>query len=203
MDKIFLYWDNSNIFISAQDVAAEREGWGARSRVRIHFPAIIKLARRQRPIERALAVGSVPPELRGVWNRLEAEGIEVQLFERGKLGGQEQGVDQALQTAMLRDAIDNNGDPGIAVLLSGDGAGFADGCGFHADLERMHKKGWRIEILSWRHSCNHRMQEWAEEKGRFIALDDFYLCVTYLEEPRPGQPWAEPRAPQPLPALES
>lgn len=33
------------------------------------------------------------------------------------------------------------------------------------------------------------------------ALDDFYPCVTYLEEPRPGQPWAEPRAPQPLPAL--
>lgn len=67
---------------------------------------------------------------------------------RGKLGREEQGVDQALQTAMLRDAIDNNGDPGIPVLLSGDGAGFADGCGFHADLERMHKKGWQIEILS-------------------------------------------------------
>lgn len=61
MDKIFLYWDNSNIFISAQDVAAEREGWGARSRVRIHFPAMVKLACRQRPIGRALAVGSVPP----------------------------------------------------------------------------------------------------------------------------------------------
>ena len=76
MDKIFLYWDNSNIFISAQDVAAEREGWGARSRVRIHFPAMKELACRQRPIGRALAVGSVPPELRGVWNRLEAEGIQ-------------------------------------------------------------------------------------------------------------------------------
>lgn len=112
MDSIFLYWDNSNIFISAQGLAAEREGWGARSRVRIHFPSMIQLARRQRPIGPALAVGSVPPELRSVWKGLEAEGIEVQLFERGKLGGQEQGVDQALQTAMLRDALDNNGDPG-------------------------------------------------------------------------------------------
>ena len=117
MDKIFLHWNNSNILISAQDVAEEQEGWGARSRVCIHFSTMIGLVRRQRPIERALAVGSVPPELRGVWNRLEAEGIEVQRFERGKLGGQEQGVDQALRIAMLRDAIDNNGDPGIAVLL--------------------------------------------------------------------------------------
>ena len=202
MEKVFLYWDNSNIFHSAQSLAQEREGWSARSRVRIHFPTMVRLARQQRPIQRALAVGSVPPELRQVWYRLEAEGVAVQLFERGQLEGREQGVDQALQTAMLRDAFDNNGDPGIAVLLSGDGAGFADGCGFHADLERMHKRGWRIEILAWRHSCNRRMREWAEAKGRFIALDDFYECVTYLEEPQPGQPVAAPRAPQPLPALQ-
>ena len=62
-------------------------------------------------------------------------------------GGREQGVDQALQTAMLRDLSDNNGDPGTAVLISGDGAGFDDGCGFHADLERMHRKGWKLK--SW------------------------------------------------------
>ena len=178
IDRIFLYWDNSNILISAQALAAEREGWGARSRVRIHFPTMMRLARRPRPIGRALAVGSVPPQLRSVWNSLEAEGGDGQLFERGQLGGREQGVDQALQTAMLRDLSDNNGDPGTAVLLSGDGAGFDDGCGFHADLKRMHRKGWRIEILAWRHSCKNRMREWAEEKGRFIALDDFYPCVT-------------------------
>lgn len=47
MDKI--YWDNSNILISAQDVAEEQEGWGARSRVRIHFSAMIGLVRRQKP----------------------------------------------------------------------------------------------------------------------------------------------------------
>ena len=50
--------------------------------------------------------------------------------------GREQGVDQTLQTAMLRDAFDHNGSPGIAVLLTGDGSGFVDGVGFHADLER-------------------------------------------------------------------
>lgn len=26
MDKVLLYWDNSNVFISAQDVAIEHEG---------------------------------------------------------------------------------------------------------------------------------------------------------------------------------
>ena len=193
MDKAFIYWDNSNLFISAQEVAVEREGAAARSRLRIYFRNLLELARGGREIEHATAVGSVPPELRHVWNRLENEGVKVQLFERGTIQRGEQGVDQALQTAMLRDGFDYNGDPGIAVLLTGDGAGFHEGAGFHADLERMRQREWRIEVLSWRHSCNRRMREWAEQHGKFIALDDFYDSITFLEQPAPGQPIADPR----------
>ena len=76
------------------------------------------------------------------------------------------------------------------LLLTGDGSGFADGVGFHADLERMHRRGWRIEVLSWRHSCNRRMREWAEQNGSFVALDDFYDAITFLEPPLPGEPVA-------------
>ena len=193
MDKVFIYWDDSNIFISAQQAAAELESDAVRYRVRLHFRNLLALAAAGRDIEHAVAVGSIPPELRHIWNRLENEGVTVQLLERGAIQGREQGVDQALQTAMLRDAIDNNGDPGIAVLLTGDGAGFDSGVGFHADLERMRRRGWRIEVLSWRHSCNRRMREWAEQYGVFIALDDFYDSVTFLEPPAPGQPIANPR----------
>ena len=187
MDKVFIYWDDSNIFISAQQVAIDREGEAVRSRVRIHFRNLLELARAGREIEHAVAVGSIPPELRHVWNRLENEGVTVHLLERGAMQGREQGVDQVLQTAMLRDGFDYNGEPGIAVLLTGDGAGF------DADLERMRRRGWRIEVVSWRHSCNRRMREWAEENGQFIALDDFYDSVTFLERPAPGEPVAASR----------
>ena len=198
MDRVFIYWDNSNIFISARDAAVEREGSDARYRVRIDFRSMLELARTGRSVQRAVAVGSVPPELRHVWNRLEGEGVSVHLLERGALEGREQGVDSVLQTEMLRDGYDHNGDPGIAVLLTGDGTGFLDGAGFHADLERMHGRGWRIEVISWRHSCNSRMRKWAERNGKFIALDDFYDSVTFLEPPLPGQPVGGPRHPAPL-----
>ena len=191
--KVFIYWDNSNIFISAQEAAVEREGEAVRFRVRIHFRNLLELAHARRDVEHATAVGSIPPELRHVWNRLENEGVTVQLLERGAVQGREQGVDQALQTVMLRDGFDYNGTPGIAVMLTGDGAGFHDGVGFHADLERMRRRGWDVEVLSWRHSCNRRMREWAEENGKFIALDDFYDSVTFLESAAPGQPLAPPR----------
>ena len=198
MDRVFIYWDNSNIFVSVREIAAEREGAGARRRVRIDFRNMLELAHAGRAIEHAVAVGSIPPELRHVWNRLENLGVTVQLLERGAMGGREQGVDQALQVAMLRDMADYNGDPGIVAMLTGDGAGFADGVGFHADLERMRRRGWRIEVISWRYSCNRRMREWAEENGKFIALDDFYDSVTFLERPDPGQPVAEPRDAVPI-----
>ena len=199
MDKALIYWDTSNIFISAKEVAAEREGESARTRVRIHFRNLLTLAHANRPVLRAFAVGSIPPELRTVWNRLENEGVAVQLLERGSLGGGEQGVDEALQVAMLSDALDYNGDPGIAVLLTGDGSGFTEGRGFHAHLERMHRKGWRIEVLSWRHSCKRAMREWAETNGTFVALDDYYEHITFLERPAAGEPAANERHAQPLP----
>ena len=198
MDGTFIYWDNSNIFITAREVASEREGGDARARVRIHFRNLLKLAQRGRPIRKAVAVGSIPPELRHVWNRLENEGVTVHLLERGAMEGGEQGVDRALQTCILRDAVDRIGDPGIAVLLTGDGRGFADGVGFHADLERMHRRGWRIEVLSWRRSCNRRMRDWAEANGEFVALNNAYEHITFLEAPAPGRPIAEPREARPL-----
>ena len=185
MDSVFIYWDNSNIFHEAQRFAEEHdEGPNARYRVRIHFDSMLRLAHADRPIERAVAAGSAPPEMRQLWNRLESRGVEVSLFDRGA----QEAPDGILQLQMLRDAVDclDSDSPGIVVLLTGDGAGYLQGAGFHRTLERMHKRGWRVEILSWAHSTNQRMRRWAEENGVFVALDDFYEAVTYMEPSRPG-----------------
>ncbi len=188
MGSVFIYWDNSNIFHEAQRLAEERgEGPNARYRVRIHFDHMLCLAHADRPLKKALAAGSVPPEMRQLWNRMESKGVEVQLFDRGTPErGEQEMPDRVLQLRMLEDALDYNGDPGIVVMLTGDGAGYLEGAGFHSTLKRMHKRGWRVEILSWAHSCNQRMREWAEENGAFIALDDFYEAITFMEPSRPG-----------------
>jgi hypothetical protein len=182
MKIIFVFWDNSNIYISAKTVAAEREGGDAAYQVRIQFDHLLQLALAERKLEYAIAVGSVPPPLRHFWNRLEQAGVKVELFERGSLTSREQAVDQALQTHMLRKALDYNGHPGIAVMLTGDGAGFLDGVGFHADLERMHKKGWGIEVLAWERTCNPRLKQWVEKIGIFVPLEDYYDAVTFTED---------------------
>ncbi len=77
MEKVFIYWDNSNIFHEAQRLAEEFEGGpDARYRVRIHFDNLLRLAHADRPVQRALAAGSVPPEMRQLWNRMEERGSQ-------------------------------------------------------------------------------------------------------------------------------
>ena len=112
--------------------------------------------------------------------------------------GEQEIPDRLLQLEMLQDAMDHNGDPGIVVLLTGDGAGYLEDSGFHSTLERMHRRGWRVEILSWAHSCNRRMKEWAEQNGVFVALDDFYDSITFLEPSAPGHRLAQSRDSSPL-----
>ena len=198
MGAVFIYWDNSNIFIEAQRLAEERNDHvDARFRVRIKFDNMLRLAHADRPLRKAMAAGSVPPELRQLWNWLEQQGVEVRLFNRIRPDlGEQEIPDRLLQLQMLEDAMDY--DPGIVVLLTGDGAGYLEGAGFHSTLQRMHRRGWKIEILSWRHSCNYRMREWAEENGVFIPLDDFYESITFLEPSLPGHRLAQSRPATPL-----
>ena len=195
MNRVFVYWDNSNIFHEAQRFAEERnEGSNARYRVRINFENMLRLAHADRSLERALAAGSIPPELRQLWNRLDGLGVDVKLLDRDERGRSEQSMpNDVLQLRMLEDALDYIEEPGIVAIVTGDGAGYMEGAGFHSTLERMHKRRWRIEILSWAHSCSQRMRSWAQEHGVFVPLDDFYESITFMEPSRPGHELAPER----------
>ncbi len=180
--KVHLFIDNSNIFISAKDEAHNREGRAARTQIRLHFQSLLDLALAERELGKVFVVGSIPPEQRAMWDSLErATGVKPELYERGGVTGGEQGLDQCLQVHMLRAMSDHVDEPQIVVLMTGDGAGYDDGVGFHADMERMHKAGWGIEVVSWKNNCKRVLREWATAKGVFVPLDDYYDSITFLE----------------------
>ncbi len=203
--RVFIFWDNSNIYISGQQVGDRKEGLFAHKTFRIDFDHLFHLAHADRPVDSAIAVGSIPPELRQLWGEFEkATGVRAVLHERGAQSGREQAEDAVLQVHMLRALCDER-DPQIAVLMTGDGKGYEDGVGFHADLERMADRGWAIEVLAWEHSCRKRLRKWAERVGVFIPLDRYYESVTFLESHRFVQPLnlthrpcAKPKAPRPV-----
>lgn len=196
--KAYIFWDNSNIFIPAKFAASRRDGVFAEPLVRIQFDNVFRLAHAGRPVGSAVCVGSVPPELRAVWDRLRATGVTIELYERGAGTGTEQGVDQCLQVHMLRVLADVR-PPGIAVLLTGDGAGYDTGAGYHADLERLQKSGWGIEVIAWDAACRRALKEWAKAMGFYIPLDDYYDSVTFIEGGRRVVPLSLTRRPTAAP----
>ncbi len=183
MSNVFIYWDNSNIFHSAQELAEDRNGErDSYYRLRINFRNLFKLAAADRPVVKAFAAGSIPPALTALWNVLEGQGVKVDLFQRGEDTPSEQDVpDERLQLAMMRDALKYKHEPGTVVLLTGDGRGYDEEKGFFKTIEDVHSLGWRIELLSWNHSCYQRMKEWVQDHGTYIALDDYYDSVTFLK----------------------
>jgi len=185
--KVFIFWDNSNIFISAKNLADDRDGWGSRELVRVDFQNMFNLARGGREVASGIAVGSIPPELKTVWENLQLTGMRLELYERGQASGKEQGQDACLQVHMLR-ALADEKEPQVTVLLTGDGKGYDDGVGFHADLKRMADRGWGIEVVAWDLSCKGALKEWAKSAGVFIPLESYYESVTFIQGGRQARP---------------
>ena len=146
---------------------------------------MVDLARCGRSVEQSYCAGSVPPDLQTVWDRLRDEGVEVELLERPT--GIEEGVDERLQ-ARMRQTLESSMMPGIAVLLTGDGAGYEGGTGFRVELEQMYNLGWGIEVLSWSAACNHNLRDWATEVGAFVSLEDYFESVTFIHGGRKPKP---------------
>ena len=191
MDRVLIYWDISNIDVAGRKIAEEREE--DRWRFRIDLPKTLRLAQADRPLlGRPYAAGSEPPEMHEFWDRLRGLGVDLRLFDRGGRKRPEQEMpDILLRERMLGDLADKA--PGIVVLLTGDGKGYSKGEGFYKNLERMHQKGWRVELLSWKRSCHKRMRSWVEENGVFVPLDDFYEAITFVEPSKPGYPEVQGR----------
>src|SRR5437870_5466773 len=121
---VHIFWDHSNLFARMQDTCDDREGGGLepghRLDARLSFPAMFEFAHCGRKVEKAVAVGSIPPDLKALWERLGNVGMIVDLQERGAQSGKEVAVDEALELEMLKSALDRKA-PAVVVLLSGDG----------------------------------------------------------------------------------
>lgn len=89
----------------------------------------------------------------------------------------EQGVDELLHLKMCQSIIDTE-VPSTIVLATGDGAEAEMSDGFLAHVERALKRGWNVELVTWRQQTNGGYkrkafrQKWGEQ-FTIIELDDF------------------------------
>jgi hypothetical protein len=177
---VHIFWDNSNLFARAQDTCDDRKGRGKerghRSEARLNFRRIFDFAACNRDVEKAVAVGSIPPDLADLWERLGKVGLIVDLQERGAQSGKEQGVDQALKLEMMNSVVDRK-TPAVAVLLAGDG-------GYLDSVKRMLNGGWGVEVLCFSKGFSPRLKKIStgfSGRGKYVDLDAWYKQLVYLQ----------------------
>ena len=91
--RVHVFWDDSNIFLEGRKYAEKNEGSAYAPGFRLDCRNLFNLAVAGRKLATGICVGSIPPDLREFWARLGKSGVTVELFERGKQSGKEQGVE--------------------------------------------------------------------------------------------------------------
>lgn len=183
MKKVNIFWDNSNIHYGGlNQVFPVKEPGKQKELYRTHFSNLLKLVVQGRPIGKVFFVGSTPPESDKIWDYLRSLGIEPETIPRAAEGGEHETTDYLLQNHLLRLGYEQ--DTGVVALLSGDGAGINEDKGFFADLKRVSKRGWQVEIYAWQESCHKGMRAYAEKNWRFTNLTDSYFHITFIQGER-------------------
>jgi len=171
--RVFLFIDDSNIFIEGQRTAATRDPGdsSARERFRIDFGRLIEWIAEGRTIKDVYLVGSRPPAVDSFWKILEKKGIRSQVFDRQ--AGREKGVDHDLVAEMVETSILQEKEEGVLVLVAGDGD-------YRSTLDRVNKKGWQLEVYFWSSGCSPliRNTPW------YINLDLHFKEFCFLEKIR-------------------
>lgn len=181
-----IFWDNSNIWLVGKNVCSQREP-GDEPSFRIHFANLFDFIRSGHPVAFAYVAGSIPPKNDALWHRFDDLGCEVKTQERGDVSGREVAVDEVIELEMANRVLDVT-PPQTIVLLTGDGSGYTDGKGFIKQLERAHKHGWAIEVVSWDGGCNRYLKAFAQENGAYRSLEPVYDKITFINNKR----WVQP-----------
>lgn len=181
---LYVYVDNSNVWIEGQRIQAVRTGLATDIRSalkqRITAPWTYDFGRLYEllcpagePVGRSILFGSRPPENDSIWQKVRDADFEVRTFDRSTFTNKEKQVDIALSTTMMEDSFrymnPANGD--IAVLAAGDGD-------FLPTIESLQSRGLGVRIVSWSHAVSHRLRDTADE---FVELDPHFDFLSRAE----------------------
>ncbi|MEU8178677.1 NYN domain-containing protein [Microbispora hainanensis] len=185
---LYVYVDNSNIWIEGQRIQAVRQGLVPDIRTALRdrivapwtydFGRLYELAcPAGEQIGRSILYGSRPPANDSIWQRARDAEFQVEVFDRSIHTNKEKQVDIALSTTMMEDSFKHmradNGD--IAVLVAGDGD-------FLPTMRSLQSRSIGVRVVSWSHAVSRELRNTADE---FIDLDPHF---DYLTRPRQASP---------------
>jgi uncharacterized LabA/DUF88 family protein len=178
--KCVVVVDNSNIFIEGRKHSAREKGvnklhpdelepldpsW------RIDFGRLLLAISTGRVVERAILVGSRPPQNDSVWNEAENRGFDVTVHDRSYTG-QEKAVDTEL-VAQATEIICSCAEPMDLAIISGDRD-------FVPLVSLVHRRKWEAEMWAFTNAFNQSGQM-ATSVDRICPLDKVFYKIGRYE----------------------
>ncbi len=188
-----VFIDNSNVFGGAQSMSKRVEKHVPWPALRVHFRNLVLLVEGGQEISTRVLAGSVPPGDDDLWQYAKDMKYETNLLRKvekddGRLG--EQGVDELLHLKIANLLLDSE-QPQALVLVTGDGRVSEFGTGFALQAQRALKRGWQVEVWSWKSALSPAFSQLAAAhpgKIRIHDFDKFFKSITFVKGGLYGPP---------------
>ena len=160
-DKVYVFVDNSNVWIEGNKVAGRKSNPAVPSnyRYRIEYGKLLEHVVAGRQLGGVPKLyGSEPPPNDSVWQIIRSRGFDVKVFKRN-IFNKEKGVDMRMGLDIGRLIAMEKPASTIAIV-----AGDAD---FVQVIEDAHADGWKVEVWYWSNAAG----DLKKAADRFEALD--------------------------------
>ena len=175
---IWLFVDDSNIWIEAKKVASKLKGFKTKQdhRLRIDMGKLTDVVTAGRPVKKGILYGSEPPKIDSVWKKIREKNFEVKTKRKSIITRKEKEVDGQLITDVTALACKTpEEERSTIILITGD----AD---IRPAVEKIMEEGvWSVEIYMWQQGFSSRLKDLEEEGGkvRCSYLDEHLDKITF------------------------
>ena len=174
---IWIYIDDSNIWITAKKLAAKKMKTKEDHRIRIDVERLTDVVAKGRAVAQGFLYGSEPPPVDSVWKKIKERGWDVSKPKwRSAITRKEKGVDAQLVADITELACTTlEEERTTIVIISGD-----------ADvMPAIHKvlkyRGWSVEVYMWKDAMSNQLKKLpkAEPNVKSYYLDEFLEHITF------------------------
>ena len=172
-DHVFIYVDDSNMWIEAKKLAANKLNFKCVEdpRLRLDIGKVTDVVANNRKVAWGILYGSEPPPIDSVWQKIRERGWKVIITQRSSFTGKEKQVDHQMVadiTALVSGCIVK----GKIVMVSGD----AD---MIPAISKSLQMKWSTEIWMWGNGVSNALKQLAEENPRLMSIN---ILDSRLEE---------------------
>lgn len=172
-DHVFIYVDDSNMWIEAKKLAANKLNLKCVEdpRLRLDIGKVTDVIANNRKVAWGTLYGSEPPPIDSVWQKIRERGWKVITTQRSSFTGKEKQVDHQMVadiTALVSGCIVK----GKIVMVSGD----AD---MIPAISKSLQMKWSTEIWMWGNGVSNALKQLAEENPGLMSIN---ILDSRLEE---------------------